>query len=179
VVIDLPEPCLVLLVGAAGSGKSTFAARHFERAEIVSSDELREAIAGDAADQSRNRAVFGALARAVAHRLAARRTVVVDATNLERSARRPLLAMARFHRLPAVAIVLHVTLDDAVARDRRRRGRTVGTDVVARQHERLGWILASGQLPGEGFAAVHRLDGIDAVDGALVRRPDPVPSRDG
>jgi protein phosphatase len=169
-VVDLPDPCLVLLVGPAGAGKSTFAHRHFGPDEIVSSDELREAIAGDAADQTRNRAVFGALARAVARRLAAGGTVVVDATNLERSARRPLLAQATLHDIPAVAIVLEVRLADAVDRDRHRRGRTVGPDVVARHHEQLGWLLASGHLDDEGFAAVHRLRGIEAVDAAVVRR---------
>ncbi len=170
--IDLPEPCLVLLIGPAGSGKSSFAARHFEPDEIVSSDELREAIAGDAADQTRNRAVFGAAHRAVAHRLARGLTTVVDATNLERSARRPLLGLAVYHGLPAIAIVFDVGPAEAIARDRRRRGRTVGPDVIARQDERLRWLLASGRLADEDLAAVHRLAGVDAVDRAVVRRGD-------
>lgn len=169
-VVDLPDPCLVLLVGPAGAGKSTFASRHFARDEIVSSDELREAITGDASDQTRNRAVFGALARRVARRLAAGRTAVVDATNLERSARRPLLAVAALHGMPAVAIVLDVGLGEAVGRDRRRPARTVGPDVIARHIEQLGWLLATGHLDDEGFAAVHRLRGVEAVDTAAVRR---------
>lgn len=169
-VIELPEPCLVVLIGPAGAGKSTFARANFERDEIVSSDELREVIAGDAGDQSRNRAVFGALDRAVARRLAVGRTTIVDATNLERHARRPLLALATYDGVAAVAIVFDVDLDDAVARDRRRPGRTVGADVIARQHDRLGWLLASRQLDDEGFAAVHRLRGVETIDRTRIVR---------
>jgi protein phosphatase len=168
--IALPEPCLVLLIGPAGAGKSSFAARNFEPDEIVSSDELREAIAGDAADQSRNRAVFGAAHRAVARRLVRGLTTVVDATNLERSARRPLLGLAAHHGSPAVAIVFDVEPTAAIDRDRRRRGRTVGPDVVARHVEALRWLLASGHLAEEGFKAVHRLVGTEAIDRAIVRR---------
>jgi protein phosphatase len=39
--ITIPELSLVALVGVSGSGKSTFADRHFARTEIVSSDLCR------------------------------------------------------------------------------------------------------------------------------------------
>ena len=36
--LTIPDYCLVVLIGASGSGKSTFAARHFLPTEVVSSD---------------------------------------------------------------------------------------------------------------------------------------------
>jgi protein phosphatase len=169
-VIDLPEPCLAVLVGPAGSGKTTFAARHFEPAEIVSSDALREMIAGDAADQSANRAVFSALHREVEQRLAAGLTTLVDATNVERHARRALLRLAARAGRPAVAIVLDLPLDETLARNARRDGQAVPVDVVEHHHRVLARALADGTIVTEGFAAVHVLDGATDIDRARVVR---------
>src|SRR5262245_20485500 len=104
--IVLTDPSLVVLVGAAGAGKSTFAARHFKTDEVLSSDGYRALIAGDESDQRVNRAAFGRLHRELEWRLAAGRLTVVDATSVELHARRALLARAAAARLPATAIVL-------------------------------------------------------------------------
>ena len=82
--IELRDPTLVVLVGAAGSGKSTFAARQFDPSEVLSSDAFREILTGDAADQRATKTAFSIIHREVSKRLAAGRTVVVDATNVER-----------------------------------------------------------------------------------------------
>jgi len=152
--IDLHEPCLVVLIGPAGSGKTTFAARWFEPGEVVSSDALREAIAGDAADQSANRVVFATLHREVEQRLAAGLTTVVDATNVEHHARRVLLRLAARSGRPAVAIVLDLPMAETLARNGRRDGRAVPIDVVERHHQALARALADGAIDAEGFVAV-------------------------
>ena len=92
--IEIRDPTLVVLVGAAGSGKSTFAARWFDPSEVLSSDAFREILSGDAADQRATKTAFSIIHREVTKRLAAGRTVVVDATNVEPSARRQLVARA-------------------------------------------------------------------------------------
>ena len=47
---ELPDPALVVLVGAAGSGKSHWAASRYRTAEVVSSDALREVVGSGPAD---------------------------------------------------------------------------------------------------------------------------------
>jgi protein phosphatase len=169
--IAIPDPCLVVLVGPAGSGKSTFAARHFAADEVVSSDALRQAIAGAAADQSRNRAVFRALHQAVERRLADGRTAVVDATNVEAHARRPLVAAARSANVAAVAIVLDVPLDVVHARNTGRTARVVDPGVVERHHRRLATTLGKGRLEREGFQAVHIVTAAELDTVRIARQP--------
>jgi protein phosphatase len=167
--IDIPDPSLVVLIGPAGSGKSTFAGRHFRPDEVVSSDALRAAIAGDATDQTRNRAVFGALERAVERRLGDSALTVVDATNLEAHARRSLLSIAARAGLPAIAIVFDLPLETVHARNARRE-RVVDVTVVERHHARLSRLLERGTLQAEAFATVHVLRGMAEADAVRVSR---------
>ena len=169
-VIAIPDPSLVVLVGAAGAGKSTFAARHFAAGEVLSSDALREAIAGDATDQRATGPAFGALHRALARRLLAGRLTVVDATNVTAAARRALLRRATAARVPAVAIVLDLDPGLVAGRNATRAGRRVPGDAVARQLAGLQAAVRAGALEAEGFALVVRLTDHADVDAVRIER---------
>ncbi len=168
--LELPDPALVLLVGPAGAGKSTFAARHFAQDEVVSSDELRGLIGRDEADQTVSRAAFAVLHRIVERRLAAGRLTVVDATNVTRAARRALLRRAAAAGIPAVAIVFDLPLDVVLAQNARRAGRVVEPRVVERQWRTLAAALARDALAEEGFVAVHRLSTPGAATAVRIDR---------
>lgn len=172
-VIELPDPSLVVLVGPAGSGKSTFAARHFAPDEVLSSDAFREAIAGDAGDQAATKPAFSALHRALARRLAAGRLTVVDATSVKRDARRSLVQRAAVAGVPAIAIVLDLPPATVHARNAARVGRSVPPDAVDRQLADLAASLVPGGLDAEGFLAIHRVADPAALDAMVIRRqPD-------
>jgi protein phosphatase len=170
-VIRLPDPCLVVLAGAAGAGKSTFAAAHFAPGEVLSSDAYRGRIAGDPTDQRATGAAFAALHRELRRRLADRRLTVVDATSVQRGARSALLRDAAMAWIPAIAIVLDLPPDIVLARNAQRPGaRAVPEDVVRRQHEELRRALQGGGLEREGFALVMRLRDPAVVDAVRIER---------
>jgi predicted kinase len=170
--IDIPDPSLVVLIGAAGSGKSTFAARHFSPDEILSSDRFRAIVSGDEADQAATRAAFKRLHQELARRLGQGRLTVVDATSVEPRARRGLLDRAAAALVPAVAIVLDLPAETVRARNVGRQHRVVDEGVVRHHLDRLRDAL-DGPDPAlfrEGFARVHVLRDPAEVDAVRIRR---------
>ena len=167
----VPPDALVLMVGIAGSGKSTFARRHFASTEVLSSDALRAMIADDPAAQGATDDAFDLLHRLLAMRLRRGRLTVVDATNVEEWARSELVALARRHRRPAVAIVLDLPFSMALERNATRPAPRPPPAALRRQHH---WLADSlGSMPAEGFAAVHRLASVAQIDGVRVERRSP------
>lgn len=172
--LALPDPCIVVLIAPAGAGKSTFAARHFGPAEILSSDAYRAIVSGDEANQDATRTAFRLLHRTLERRLADRRLTVIDATNLERPARRELVTRAATAGVPAVAIVLDLPPAVILARNAGRPGRVVDEGVVLRHLARLRRSLDRSAAPfdDEGFDRVVLLRDPAEVDSIVVlRRP--------
>ncbi len=168
--IELPDPSLVLLIGAAGAGKSTLAARLFDPDEVLSSDAFRAMVSGDAADQGATRAAFERLHRELAMRLLAGRLTVLDATNLQRSARQAGIARARAAGVPVTAIVLDLPAAVVLARNAARAGRVVDPAVVQRHLAAVRTTLDDGWLDAEGLDAVVVLTTPEAVEALRIER---------
>jgi predicted kinase len=166
-VVQLPAGALILLVGPAGSGKTSFARRNFAPGEVISSDAYRAAVSGDEADQSVTDAAFRLLHHSVGERLARGLLTAVDATNVLHWARQPLLQLAVRHSKPAVAIVFDVSLEQALSWNAARPGRHVPPSVVRRQHRLM--VRSLPHLAAEGLT-VHVLSGVAAVSEAEVVR---------
>ncbi|GAA4566253.1 polynucleotide kinase-phosphatase [Micromonospora coerulea] len=165
--LDIPELALVALVGISGSGKSTFARRHFRPSQVLSSDAFRAMVADDENDQSASADAFDALHHVAATRLRRGRLTVVDATNLQPHARAGLVRAAREHDVLPVAIVLDVPEALAWERTEGRADRTFGRPVLARMQRDLR--RSYGQLAREGFRKVHVLRGMAEIDAAEIR----------
>ena len=168
--ITLPEFCLVLLIGVSGSGKSTFARAHFRPSEVLSSDACRAWIADDENDQSVTRDAFEVLNIIAAKRLANLRLTVIDATNVQPEARRPLLALARQYHCIPMAIVFDLPEQVCLERDQARPNRHVGSLVISRQRQQLHQSLST--LKDEGFRRIYVLKSAQEVaEVSIVRQP--------
>ncbi|MCA9553845.1 MAG: polynucleotide kinase-phosphatase [Myxococcales bacterium] len=167
-VIRVPKLCLVVLVGPSGSGKSTFARQHFLPTEVLSSDYCRGLVADDENDQAATQDAFDVLHYIAKKRLAAGRLVVVDATNVQAEARRPLLALAKEHDVLPVAIVLNLPEEVCQARNAQRPDRAFGPHVVRQHRHQLRRALRG--LKREGFRQITVLDSEEAVAAATVER---------
>jgi protein phosphatase len=168
--IDLPDPSLVVLIGPSGSGKSSFARKHFAATEVISSDFCRGLVADDENDQSATSDAFAVLHFIAGRRLAQPRLTVIDATNVQREARKPLVELARQHDLFPVAIVLDTPEAICQERNRTRPDRDFGPHVVRQQRSQLRRSLKG--LQREGFRRVWVLrspEEVEAVD--LQRSP--------
>jgi predicted kinase len=173
--ILVSAPGVIVLVGAAGAGKSTLARRHFAADEILSSDDLRGAIRGDPSDQTVTRIAFRILHRELTKRLSGGRSVVVDATNLTRAARLAIVRRAAVLGAPVQAIVLVPPEAEVRARNGARWSGRVPPDVVDRQLAAAALLgddraAVVDRLLAEGFAAVHVLSSTAEIDAVEVRR---------
>ncbi len=164
--ITLPTDALVVLVGIAGSGKSTFASRHFAPSQVLSSDRLRELITDDPSAQGATDDAFDLLHRILAMRLRRGRMTVVDATNVEDWARAELLAVARHNRRPAIAIILDVPLEVALERNAQRPSPRPPPAALRRQPRWLHDLVHA--IDEEGFSAVHHLRSVEAIEAVAI-----------
>ncbi|WTJ06964.1 polynucleotide kinase-phosphatase [Streptomyces lydicus] len=165
--LPVPDLSLVVLVGATGSGKSTFAARHFKPTEVLSSDFCRGLVSDDENDQSASGDAFDVLHFIAGKRLTAGRLTVIDATNVQSEARAQLVRLAREHDVLPVAIVLDVPEQVCAERNAARADRAGLPRRVIQRHQReLRRSLR--HLEREGFRKVHVLRGQEEVAAARV-----------
>jgi F420-dependent oxidoreductase-like protein len=164
--LRLPDPCLVVLVGATASGKSWWAERWFAPEAIVSSDRLRAVVGTGERDQRASRDAFEVLDLIVAKRLSRRLTTVVDSTGLDAGRRAAWRALAERHDVPAYAVVLDTPEREVRARN-RARATAVPTNVLASQLR----AVAELRLADEGFAGVFGPGPVRLVPPAFLGAP--------
>ncbi|MFF3406266.1 polynucleotide kinase-phosphatase [Streptomyces sp. NPDC002742] len=166
-VLPVTDLSLVVLIGASGSGKSTFARRHFKPTEVISSDFCRGLVADDENDQSVSGDAFDVLHYIAGKRLAAGRRTVVDATSVQEESRRALIELAKKYDVLPIAIVLDVPEEICAERNAARTDRAgMPRRVIQRHIRELRRSLR--RLEREGFRKVHVLRGVADIENASV-----------
>ncbi|GAA6621595.1 hypothetical protein NUACC26_074150 [Scytonema sp. NUACC26] len=166
--ITLPELSLVVLIGASGSGKSTFARKNFQSFEILSSDFCRGLVSDDENNQAASSDAFDVLYYIAAKRLAVGKLTVIDATNVYPEDRKKLVALAREYHFLSVAIAFNLPEELCHQRNQQRPDRQFGFHVVRRHTQFLKRSLRG--LEKEGFRYVYILDSVEEIESAEIER---------
>ncbi|OKH43720.1 polynucleotide kinase-phosphatase [Calothrix sp. HK-06] len=166
--ITIPELSLVILIGASGSGKSTFARKHFQQYEILSSDFCRGLVSDDENNQKASHDAFDVLHYIATKRLAAGKLAVIDATNVQPEDRKEYIKMAREYHVLPVAIVLNLPEQLCHERNQLRPDRQFGAHVVRRHTQALRRSLRG--LEKEGFRYVHVLNSLEDINNLEIER---------
>jgi len=157
--IEIPKLSVVAMIGASGSGKSTFAKKYFKSTEILSSDFFRGLVSDDENDQSVSKSAFETLHYVAEKRLEAGKLVVIDATNVQRNARSDIVALAKKFDVLPVAIVLNTPECICIEHNHNREDRQFGDHVIKRHCLDLKRSLR--YLKKEGFRYVYIIDNLD------------------
>ena len=166
--IKIPELSLVVLIGPSGCGKSTFARKHFKPTEVLSSDFCRGLVSDDENNQAATKDAFEILHFIAAKRLAAGKLTVVDATNVQPEARKPLVALAREYHVLPVAIVLNPPTRVCEDRNRQRSDRNFGPHVIRQQTQQLRRSIRN--LKREGFRHIFEFSTPEEIDAVVIQR---------
>mgnify|MGYP001824107641 FL=1 len=166
--ITIPEFCLVALIGASGSGKSTFARRHFLPTEVVSSDYCRGVVSDDENNLDATEDAFRLVHFVAETRLKRRKLVAVDATNVRKEDRAKLVSLAKANHALAVAIVINPGEDVCQERNKTRPDRQFGAHVVRNQTRSLKRNV--NRLDQEGFRYVFEFRSVEEIDAVEIER---------
>ncbi len=164
--ITIPELSLVVLIGPSGCGKSTFAQETFQATEVLSSDFCRGLVSDDENNQAATKDAFEVLHFIAAKRLAAGKLTVVDATNVQPEARKPLVALAREYHVLPVAIILNLPTRICEDRNRERSDRNFGPHVIRQQSQQLRRSIRN--LKREGFRHIYELSTPEEVEAVVI-----------
>ena len=166
--IEIPDFCVVLLVGPSGSGKSHLARRLFREDEVLSSDYFRKLVCGDETSQAATEDAFNCLYHVAEKRLDRRKLTVIDATNLSKWARSKALDFARDNNCFCIAMVCNIPENNCLLNNSTRGERQTPKRIIAKQCGEMRQILKS--IKKERFRQIHVLNSLQDADELEIKR---------
>lgn len=151
------------LIGVPGSGKSTFATALGKLGNyvIVSTDQIRAALYGDAAIQGNWSEIENQALQSIENAIASGKSVIYDATNFKRAFRMDFLQKVEkssqnvTNSLPNWMAWYIKTPVETCIKWNQKRDRQVPLETIQTMYKSL---LNFPPLPGEGFVAVEEVD---------------------
>jgi protein phosphatase len=172
--IEIPSTALVMLVGASGSGKSSWARRNFLTTQVVSSDHCRALVSDREEDQQVNREAFAVFYTLLRQRLRLGRLTVADSTALEKHSRMRIKALAGAEGRPLYVVAFPIAVEQLIARMADRSRRTP-EDVIRRHAEQAAALMQNLTLEEEGYQRVYRVAAEESYDTVPLVVPDTEP----
>lgn len=166
--INIPEVCLVAMIGATSSGKTQFANKYFRPTEVLSSDFFRAMISDSENDQAISKEAFDLLFYAADKRLTNMKLTVIDATNIHKESRAQIIALARKQNVHAVAIVLNLPEELLQERNRQRPERNLSPKVISAHCREVK--KAIRYLKRDGFRYVYVIDSLEQLENVEIIR---------
>jgi protein phosphatase len=154
----VPETSLVILIGPAGAGKTTFATHYFKKAQVVSSAKCRELVCDDRYARDAEKQANYLLRRIVGARLSLGKLTVADATNIRPFPRKKLLRLARTYGAPTVGILFGVGLAACLKRNALREHHEP-EPIIERQWREFEAVR--NELSRESFHVLYELGEMD------------------
>lgn len=158
----IPEISLVLLIGASGSGKSTFARKHFKQSEIISSDLCRAIVSDDENNQDATKDAFDLAYYIARKRMKNGLLTVVDATNVRKEDREKWLELAKEYHYLVTAIVFDMPERLCIERNQKRSDRQIPEGAIMRQANLLR--KSRKWLDKEGIKSVYLFENPDEIE---------------
>jgi len=167
-IIEIPEFCLVALIGASSSGKTTFASKHFLPTEVLSSDYFRSLICDDENNLEISKDAFDTLYFVANQRLKNMKLTVIDATSVQKYAREQIIDKAKEYDCHAVAIVLNLPEKELQERNKNRNDRGFDNRVITKHFLELKRSLKN--LKREGFRYIYVLNSVNDIENVEIVR---------
>src|SRR3954451_22774110 len=163
-MLRLPDPSLVVLIGASAAGKSMWAQEHFRPEQVVSSDRLRAVVGENEHDLAASADAFAVLEQIVAARVGRRLTTVIDTLGLDPDRRRGWRALAARHGVHTVAVTFTVPAAECRRRNSLRE-RKIPASVLTGQLKQFARVQA--ELAAEGFDEIIAPEPVRVVPAAF------------
>lgn len=162
----IPNNAVVLLVGIAGSGKSTLTKKAFgNNSFIVSSDECRKEICGNEANQSVNAQAFELFYKKIEDGILEKKQVIADATNLDKFSRDKIYDIAKRYNVPIYALVFNISLDK-IKEQNKMRERVVPEYVIDNMSKKMqiAYYQISEEIPTENIVDIINCNDIKSIN---------------